>query len=341
MTCGCKPVGFGASNNLPAGTLRCGVTVNGYTSWQNYPPGSMPPANASVCYTADGNGNLYPYQPAQPPWNQTPTVNISQAAVNNLFKNFTEGASQAWRQGSLVGNGLNAQDVGIVLNDMAIKVPPSTPFWNFTGPSQYAQSISTLQGMAWALSNSWLVITKQGAVILQSNDIQSGVVPPSFWEMYGKPLAIMATVVGGAAIAGGASAAGGAGASAGTTAGGLAPTTLSTAAPGIGTLAQPISLGTLAPVSGGGLTALAGAGASAGAGAGGIAGTAATVAGAAGGVLKTAGILTQLSALGKSPSTPSSGQPSGAGATPARSSSAGWIALAAAGAGVVLLAHFV
>lgn len=92
----------------------------------------------------------------------------------------------------------------------------------------------------------------------------------------------------------------GSGASAG--AAPLAPTSISTG--GEIAAAQPISLGTLAPVSGD-LATLAPVGAAGAAGGGGIlagAGQAlGTVAGVGGSVLKTAGVLQQLSALGKTP----------------------------------------
>lgn len=293
MTCGCKVVGFGVTDALPSGTLKCLIS----DSWQTYSPGSTPPANAEVCYISDGTGNLYPYQPKQPPWNQVPTVTVTASAFINLFKNFTQSASAAWRQSSLQGTNLNAQSVGLTLNNMALKVSPNVSFWNYTGPAQYSSAMQTLSGMAWVLSKGWLTITKQGAALLQSNDIDSGVIPPSFWMMYGKPIAVMAAVLTGAALAEGGVAAAGAGS------GTLAPTTISSAGSGL-SLAQPISLGTLAPISSD-LVTIAPVGAAGVAGSSGILagaeGTLGTVAQAGGSVLKTAGVLQQLSALGKTP----------------------------------------
>lgn len=127
-----------------------------------------------------------------------------------------------------------------------------------------------------------------------------------------------------------------AGEGAGTAGGALAATPV----PTVGSVvpAAPISIGGFAPVSSAGLTALGGVGTVGAAGTGaGVLGTLGTVAGAGGTVLKTAGALQQLSALGKTPGGPAPMQP--ASATPGQKppSSALWLALAAAGAGALLL----
>ena len=194
--------------------------------------------------------------------------------------------------------------------------------------------------MLQSLYNSSLTINPSVASFLSQDCENGGITPPSFWEYVGKPLAIMAATVTGAALlgyAGTAAAAPGAGAGAG----GLASTSIGytstqVAAPSL------ISIGSTAPITTGTLATIGDVGSVVGAGSS-LLGTTATVIGTGAKVVSTglsvAGTLKALNSPPLSGITPLSQTP---GATPVKTGTSAVPLLIIGGlaAGLFAFAHF-
>lgn len=327
MTCTCQGVtGFGSA--FPAkGTLRCLVWGN----WIESPPGSSPLPGARACFLSDGT-QWQAYAGIAEPWRGLSTVNISPAAYGKLFKNFTNPYSLNWRRGSLQGNDLIAQQVGLTLDLLGIKYGSGTVAYN--GPAQYAASMNSLTGMAWGLQRGYLIIPPAAVARIQSDDAATGVIPESFWNYVGKPLAVMGTVIGGAALLG---SAGAAGTTAASTPGSLAPTAINLPGASVASL-SPVATGTVSL--GGPLSFLPALTAPVSAGAG-VLSLANTAAGVGSDVLKGATALTALRGLpsgGAPPVSPVTGAPQ----QTARSSSlVPLLLIGGVGAGLLFALHLI
>ena len=202
------------------------------------------------------------------------------ANVAKVFTNFTNktaaGPTVAWYAQSMVGY----QDPGSVatlLNNFAIRFGGGLPDENifiYTGPpglnavGQMNGAVNnpfpSLQALAWGVQHGYLKINQTAADRIQSDAVNSNIVPPSFWEYIGKPLLIIVlTVAGGSllsttgsAAGTGAASGGGVGGGAGAGSGGLAPTSLSSIPGQIsGVVLNPVDTG-LTAIPGSGLTTL-------------------------------------------------------------------------------------
>ena len=243
---------------------------------------------------------------AQFPWtsydtmvHKTPwmTVSIPPASFTWLFKNFSNSYSTNYRKPGLTGS-MTSQALMIALNDYAIEYGPAA--YLYTGPainvpSNYwfaypgwpANPLPSGGALVWAYLKGYLQFSPVVAADIQSKDYTYGIIPKSWWMMYGKPILEMAAIVG-IAYGGEELAAGSGGSS------GLAPTAINYV-PTVVAHAAPIAIGSTAPITVS-LSTISDVGAVVGAGSG--LSTAVTAAGA---VSKGAGLVSSAPAVGASP----------------------------------------
>ena len=373
MTCGCNtsrgcqplpPVGFSGSDTLGYGKPHTGFN-------DNLPPPPRgfinPYGPVSTAMIAQAHNSVFPQDNV---W-----ITFPAATAKNLLKYVTDSHCYNFQAQNFRAGTYTRPSMILFLNDLAILYgqPFTVPMPINDQPTGTATSLAdnttinyVLQGIplkavAWkgqiwtygntngyqidqwgwmlqSLYNSSLTINPPVASFLSQDCENGGVTPPSFWEYVGKPLAIMAATVTGAALLG---YSGAATATSGAGSGGLTATSIGYTPAQVAQLTA-INIGSTAPITTGTLATIGNVGSVVGAGSS-LLGTTATVIGTGAKVVSTGlGVAGTLKALNSPPLSGITPLSQTRGATPVKTGTSAVPLLIIGGlaAGLFAFAHF-